>query len=503
MSLRMRFCLTVAGAVIVLLLCSSTGSGATIFLQPDSVKLVNPIGDTVQLELRVDAATQDFKLYTVRIPLDPAKLDTASITQGPLFPSAGQTVFNKRLEDNDSTLVIEGLILGYLVSVDGPGVLAYIKLIVLDTGRIPVDIVDHDTRDVNNDPFTSTALGSVILADYPPTPFNLLLPGHNGAVPGVGCGNDSTTLVWQRSRSVYPSETVRYKLEYTKDPSWAPANVTTVSPVSDTTYKIPILPYGKYYWRVTATGNTYGFYRPSSQYPDSFALVFPDADGDTKPDACDNCPYMANTNQTDTDGDGKGNVCDNCPTFANPTQSDVDADGIGDVCDNCVSIGNSDQADQDGDGVGNLCDNCPTVPNATQADVDGDGRGDLCDNCKTVPNYDQVDGDNDAIGAMCDNCPTIFNPTQQDSDLDGVGDECDGCCQGTTGNVNMAGIVDLGDLSLMVAYLTVPVPNKPSLSCPEEANINTVGIIDLSDLSLLIAYLTVPAPNKPTLPNCP
>lgn len=77
-----------------------------------------------------------------------------------------------------------------------------------------------------------------------------------------------------------------------------------------------------------------------------------------------------------------------------------------------------------------------------------------------------------------------------------------GCCTGTTGNVDMVGIVDISDLSLLIAYLTVPAPGKPTLPCYEEANLNTEGIIDLSDLSLLILYLTVPAPNKPILPNC-
>ncbi|MBI2980989.1 MAG: hypothetical protein HYY44_01580 [Deltaproteobacteria bacterium] len=35
----------------------------------------------------------------------------------------------------------------------------------------------------------------------------------------------------------------------------------------------------------------------------------------------------------DDDGDRIHNSCDNCPTVANPDQSDLDADGIGDVCD--------------------------------------------------------------------------------------------------------------------------------------------------------------------------
>lgn len=77
------------------------------------------------------------------------------------------------------------------------------------------------------------------------------------------------------------------------------------------------------------------------------------------------------------------------------------------------------------------------------------------------------------------------------------------CCVGTTGNVDMVGIIDISDLSLLIAYLTVPSPGKPSLPCYQEANLNVEGIIDLSDLSLLILYLTIPAPNKPVLPNCP
>jgi hypothetical protein len=36
----------------------------------------------------------------------------------------------------------------------------------------------------------------------------------------------------------------------------------------------------------------------------------PDQDGDTVPDASDNCPLVFNPGQTDTDGDGLGDECD-------------------------------------------------------------------------------------------------------------------------------------------------------------------------------------------------
>ena len=55
----------------------------------------------------------------------------------------------------------------------------------------------------------------------------------------------------------------------------------------------------------------------------------------------DNCPLVANPDQTDLDGSMSGNkngdqvgdACDNCPTIANPDQSNADGDSMGDQCD--------------------------------------------------------------------------------------------------------------------------------------------------------------------------
>ena len=72
------------------------------------------------------------------------------------------------------------------------------------------------------------------------------------------------------------------------------------------------------------------------------------------------------------------------------------------------------------------------------------------------------------------------------------------CCTGPRGNVDMQGIIDLSDLSLLIRYLTTP---NQTLPCVDEANIDGSSIIDLSDLSLLIGYLT--REPRPTIPNCP
>jgi gliding motility-associated-like protein len=103
-----------------------------------------------------------------------------------------------------------------------------------------------------------------------------------------------------------------------------------------------------------------------------------DTDGDGIPDFRD----------LDADNDGIADSVDNCPLVANPNQSDNDKDGLGDDCD----------PDDDNDGVFDTVDNCPLIANANQADRDRDGQGDVCDTIELnvaqaiTPNGD---GDND------------------------------------------------------------------------------------------------------------
>ncbi|KAK3864814.1 hypothetical protein Pcinc_029530 [Petrolisthes cinctipes] len=158
-----------------------------------------------------------------------------------------------------------------------------------------------------------------------------------------------------------------------------------------------------------------------------------DADNDDIPNSPDNCPLVANRDQSDTDPDGpdkQGDACDNCPTVPNLDQEDTDKDGVGDACD----------PDIDDDGVINHKDNCPRTPNPDQLDTDRDGLGDACDNCPKVYNPDQFNRDKDLLGDACDNnddrdkdgeqddvdnCPDDVNPDQHDADDDGLGDACD------------------------------------------------------------------------------
>ncbi|MEP7220799.1 MAG: thrombospondin type 3 repeat-containing protein, partial [Bacteroidota bacterium] len=99
---------------------------------------------------------------------------------------------------------------------------------------------------------------------------------------------------------------------------------------------------------------------------------FGDIDGDGCPNCDDPCPYVFDANPSH---------CANAmpPVFP----PDADNDSIPDLCDNCPNVSNYNQRDRDGDGVGDVCDNCPTVINGDQADLDSNGIGDACESFGT------------------------------------------------------------------------------------------------------------------------
>lgn len=73
-----------------------------------------------------------------------------------------------------------------------------------------------------------------------------------------------------------------------------------------------------------------------------------------------------------------------------------------------------------------------------------------------------------------------------------------GCCTGLTmGNVDCAGIIDIGDITKMIQSLFITLE---TLCCTDEGDLDRSGNIDIGDLTMLIASLFI---NLHPLPACP
>jgi len=241
-----------------------------------------------------------------------------------------------------------------------------------------------------------------------------------------------------------------------------------------------------------------------------YGIVEEDADGDSVPDAEDNCPNTPNPGQEDDDGDNVGNVCDNCPDDPFKIETgfcgcgvpdmDSDGDGIADCNDNCASdpdksepgicgCGNSDN-DSDGDGVPDCNDQCPVdsgkiepgVCGCGVADVDSDNDGiaDCMDNCP----YDPAnDADQDGVCGDVDNCPATPNPDQSDTDDNGIGDACE--TLQLSCDLDQDGNIDIMDVRGLLAYRNQPV--TPDLM---QCDFDDDGVITVLDARKLILECT-------------
>lgn len=151
---------------------------------------------------------------------------------------------------------------------------------------------------------------------------------------------------------------------------------------------------------------------------------------------------------------GKITVLPNCTPIQSP--GDVNMDGVASG-DDLLAL----QAFADG--------TLPELPSAHNGDLNGDSCISASD-VVLLARYLEFGPDSVHIAACA-----IRNPIR-----------C--CCVGTRGNVSgdARDVVDLADLSFLVAYLTT----GGTLVCPREADWNGSGVVDLTDLSGMVSYLT-------------
>lgn len=268
------------GLALLLILTAGAGvQGQSIYLDPDVQYVTTGVGTEFDLELRVDDGFPSLKSFVYHLDFDPSKLDIISVTQGPLLPSSplgvNATAFAHYIVDD--RLEVQDLILGAGVDVAGPGLLATIRFQVLALGSVDLAVSHHRLRNVAGTLLTTEAYGAMVYINVPPEPFDLLAPIQGDAVNGLP--GDFIELSWEAALSPYPGEDATYTLEYSTSAGFEPSEMWTVSGLTGTSHQLAVDDLvwdweGTYYWRLTATGNLYGFERQSTPEYETFEFGY-------------------------------------------------------------------------------------------------------------------------------------------------------------------------------------------------------------------------------------
>ncbi len=193
----------------------------------------------------------------------------------------------------------------------------------------------------------------------------------------------------------------------------------------------------------------------------------PDCDADGLPDSWELSEGLA----MDCNANGHPDNCD----IAEGTSNDIDSNGTPDECkDDCNGNGVPDYweilkgqvEDCDGNGIPDPCD----ISAGTLADCDLDGRWDEC----AIDDGSVTDCNDNRVPDACD----IEGGTDEDDNGNGTPD----ACEIATGDFNLDGCIDSGDLGLLIALW--------GIQNPPFGDLNGDGVIAAADLGLLIGNWT-------------
>jgi hypothetical protein len=467
----------------------------TVFLQPDST-MISAL-DTVSIELRVDHNVVGIHCFKVSLDFDTSLLKIVSMTEGPLLKAVGPTFFF--WDSLGHPTDIGNCILGFGLNANGPGVLAVVKFRATQKGGIcPLNFAYVNFSDINLDsmdaghddgkvvvianvapaiissPVTTGTIGVPYQYDVEatgiPAPTFALASGY----PADMTINSATGLIqWAPTAAGEFPVTVQAinvagtaTQNFTINVSLAPQSpAITSSPVTTATAGQP------YQYDVDATGYPVPTYALQAGHPVSMTINSASGLIQWTPAGSGDFPVTVVASNVV----GTANQNFTIHVTAAPQAPAIISEPV-----LHGNIGVLYVYDVDATGFPiptYTLQLTPTPP--VGMTIDGE-TGVIQWTPSVAGNFDVAVKATNAVGMFIQSFTVHV-----------------GCCIGTTGNVNVTGIVDLSDLSALVSYLT---GGGYVLQCEEEANVNNAGIVDLSDLSALVSYLTG---GGYVLPNCP
>lgn len=281
--------------ITTFLISNSLLAAGTFYLEPDTVYIISGItNDAFTLDLNIDDDVAGLKGFEAYIAYDKYVLDTVAWSDSKSvfwsLPSGGVISFIWLIEDS-TRLLLESLLMGGGLFVDGPGNVFEVTLMGIGAGVVNLDINEINAIDANSDPLPVGATGAVAIVNAPPADFGLNSPMHQENM-FLEYG-DNITFDWEASFSYYADysgDGVSYKLYYSTDTAFSSALTDTIA-TSNTSATVPVstLDSGRYYWKVEAISDIYGFSKWSTEtwhfqinsysYPEGFILIDP-ADGE-------------------------------------------------------------------------------------------------------------------------------------------------------------------------------------------------------------------------------
>jgi hypothetical protein len=223
---------------VVLVFHAGSAFSQVMSLLPDSQ--LDRCSDVDTLWIYGDSDILNVKAFDIKIGFDSTYITAGAVFKGSGLDSDDQLFF--AIDNPNDSLVINIAILGSGDLFSGPDTVVGISFTaeneILSTG---ITYERSDLRDTLNQNISHSTVGATIEIDCTPPSVPLLVSPEDGSYTS----NVTPELVWNTA-----IDAVSYTLEYADNSGFTGA--TEVSGLTDTTYTLPLLAQGRWYWHVKA-----------------------------------------------------------------------------------------------------------------------------------------------------------------------------------------------------------------------------------------------------------